>query len=223
MSGIGSIGGYYSPLDDLNQAFLDASNATGLPADFIKAIAMEEQGWGAGAVSPSGATGIMQVMPNIWGAVPSDGYGQIMQGAQILAQLAANEGGRLDQAAMDYLGRGGADAFGTTSDSYWAAVSAFWEQLKSSHAHGGVVTQLAENGPEFLDLAGGGQGVAWDPGRYAVPKGSFVSPAPASRSKIAAMARGAGGDIHLHGPVYLYPASTDVHAAIYSQLLGQVR
>jgi hypothetical protein len=77
-------------LDSYDDAFLFAAAANGLPAELIKAVAVAESRMNAGAVSPAGAQGIMQVMPATGRALglvdPFDADQSIAAGAAYLAR-----------------------------------------------------------------------------------------------------------------------------------------
>lgn len=67
---------------------------------------------------------------------------------------------------------------------------------------GGVTRRLAEDGPEALTRPGHAmRAIAPTDGLYAVPVGTYVSPAGAT----AGAMRGRGSDegVHFHGPVYI--------------------
>lgn len=51
------------------------------------------------------------------------------------------------------------------------------------YANGGVVARMAEAGPELLRFANGGTAWAMQDGLYNVPRGTYVTPAPASRGQ----------------------------------------
>lgn len=51
------------------------------------------------------------------------------------------------------------------------------------YANGGVVARMAEAGPELLRFANGGTAWAMNDGLYNVPRGTYVTPAPASRGQ----------------------------------------
>ena len=57
-------------------------------------------------------------------------------------------------------------------------------------------------------------------GLYAVPVGTYVSPAGATRGQAGS---GSGSGITITGPVYVTASTPDVHDAINSQLLDQAR
>lgn len=132
-------------LNDFDGAFASAAAKWSVPANFLKAIATVERGW-EDPISPSGATGIMQIMPGIWGGEAAqlglnnwqqDPAQNIQLGAYILRQAHDSwaQRGAADpwaEAAKDYLGRGGPDDFGTTADTYWAAVKTYWDQMNAS-------------------------------------------------------------------------------------------
>jgi hypothetical protein len=59
----------------------------------------------------------------------------------------------------------------------------------AGYADGGVVARMAEAGPELLYFRDGGMGIAARDGLYNVPRGTYVTPAPASK---AALSRSGG-------------------------------
>jgi hypothetical protein len=58
------------------------------------------------------------------------------------------------------------------------------------YADGGIVARMAENGPELLHFPMGGVAVAPSPGIYAVARGTYVDPAPATAHKLSGMGGG---------------------------------
>lgn len=84
---------------------------------------------------------------------------------------------------------------------------------------GGVVARMAEAGPELLHFRDGGTGWAMTDGLYGVPRGTYVTPAPASKRALG----GDGGGIHVHGPVNIYPATGDVQREFTAALVGDWR
>lgn len=87
------------------------------------------------------------------------------------------------------------------------------------YRNGGVMAQLAEAGPELLHFRNGGSAWAMDRGVYNVPKGTYVDTAPASKLK----AGSGGGGIHISGPVYIYPATSDVQREFTNAIVGDWR
>jgi hypothetical protein len=70
-------------------------------------------------------------------------------------------------------------------------------------ANGGIVqAALAEAGPELLHLAGGGMAVVPNRGVYGVPDGSYVTPAPQTRSLLAGGSGGLNVSVNVAGNVY---------------------
>lgn len=127
---IGSLGGEYSVLDQYDQFFQQAAAATGVPVNLLKAVAAVERGWEGPSVS--GAVGIMQIMPGIWGHL-GDIYspqGNILAGAKIL-QSNYQQYGDWDTAVRAYLGFG-TDAYGTSDSAYLQRVKQFQRQLDAS-------------------------------------------------------------------------------------------
>ena len=74
----------------------EAAQRSGLPASWIRAVMQAESGGDARAVSPKGAMGLMQIMPDTWstlrlryglGADPFDPHDNIIAGAAYLREL----------------------------------------------------------------------------------------------------------------------------------------
>ena len=76
--------------DIINQA----SQNTGAPASGIEAVMRLESNGRADALSPAGAVGLMQIMPQLWSHLGDifSPAGNILVGAKILAQLQAEHG-----------------------------------------------------------------------------------------------------------------------------------
>jgi hypothetical protein len=77
-------------------AITEASGRFAIPADWIRAIIAVESASKAGAVSPKGAMGLMQIMPGTWsdlrpsyplGADPFDPHDNILAGSAFLRKL----------------------------------------------------------------------------------------------------------------------------------------
>jgi hypothetical protein len=102
----------------------DASNKTGTPISLIAGIMRIESGGDPATVSPQGAQGLMQVMPDELGAqgIASDKWldppTNVLAGAVILAQ---RSGGGWEAAAAYYFGIG-CDSYGTCTYGYAVAV-----------------------------------------------------------------------------------------------------
>jgi membrane-bound lytic murein transglycosylase B len=74
----------------------EAAQRSGIPASWIRAVMQAESGGDARAVSPKGAMGLMQIMPETWatlrlryglGADPFDPHDNILAGAAYLREL----------------------------------------------------------------------------------------------------------------------------------------
>ncbi len=74
----------------------EAAQRSGIPASWIRAVMQAESGGDARAVSPKGAMGLMQIMPETWatlrlryglGADPFDPHDNIIAGAAYLREL----------------------------------------------------------------------------------------------------------------------------------------
>lgn len=146
-----TLGGEWAGIDKWNAEVAAASQATGVPANLLKAIGNFESGGDQSNCSPQGACGIMQIMPD-WeghdGLSRNDPAQNIMLGAKILQEAHDNwvRQGAADpwqEAVKDYIGRGGADAFGTDSDMYWKRVSTDWQTLNA-----GTTTQITLPGQQ---------------------------------------------------------------------------
>jgi hypothetical protein len=102
----------------------DASTKTGTPISLIAGIMRIESGGDPSTISPQGAQGLMQVMPDELGAqgIPSDRWldpkTNILAGAVILVQ---RSGGGWEAAAAYYFGIG-CDYYGTCTYGYAVAV-----------------------------------------------------------------------------------------------------
>lgn len=167
---VGSLGGEYSVLDQYNASFQKAAQQFGLPVNALKAIAAVERGWEG--TSPSGAVGIMQVMPQYWGDKGYDIYsvdGNIMAGAlayksfydQYHDEAVARGMDPYEAAARAYLAgnpwSGASDAYGTTTDIYGSRFKNFYSQLGSGF--GGSTNQGGTGGgASGVAAIWGGQG-----------------------------------------------------------------
>lgn len=155
-NGLGMASGDASILNQYASSFTSAGSRFGIDPNVLLAIAMVEQGWSG--TSPSGATGLMQIMP---GGYPegesmfpnwrTDPTQNIMLGAYILSQKIKEQGGDIDRGIMGYLGFGGEDYYGTDATEYLAAVKDKLNQLRAST--GGSFTGAAGTG--FLAAFGG--------------------------------------------------------------------
>lgn len=77
-------------------AIAEAAGRFALPADWIRAVIAVESAGNAGAISPKGAMGLMQIMPDTWsdlrlryhlGADPFDTHDNILAGSAFLREL----------------------------------------------------------------------------------------------------------------------------------------
>ncbi|MGH7073418.1 MAG: lytic transglycosylase domain-containing protein [Stellaceae bacterium] len=86
-----------SPIDRPIATFVSqAAHRFGIPAAWVRAVIETESGGNVGAVSPKGAMGLMQIMPQTWtdlqsrygfGTDPFDPHDNIMAGAAYLSEL----------------------------------------------------------------------------------------------------------------------------------------
>jgi soluble lytic murein transglycosylase-like protein len=91
-----SNGGAQVSSDPLAATVAEAAQRSGIPASWIRAVMQAESGGDARAVSPKGAMGLMQIMPETWatlrlryglGADPFDAHDNIVAGATYLREL----------------------------------------------------------------------------------------------------------------------------------------
>lgn len=131
----------------------EASAATGVPANLIKAVMRYESNGDPDSVSVAGATGLMQVMPGIWngawGLSVYDPRQNVLLGANILKD-GFDRYGDWDTALNAYLGFGPSDAYGTTGPQYVSGVKQYWNELNA--------VQGPQSGLYGGLLPGGGQG-----------------------------------------------------------------
>ena len=86
--------------------FIEASQKYGVSYDLLTAMAQQESGFNADAVSSAGAMGIMQIMPETAKELglthPFDAYENIMAGAKYIAQKLKQYKGNVDKALAAY-------------------------------------------------------------------------------------------------------------------------
>jgi soluble lytic murein transglycosylase-like protein len=94
----------------------DAARRAGLPAAFVESVAKVESAFDAGAVSPRGAIGVMQLMPataRALGADPRDPEQNIDAGTRLLRDLLLKYNGDVVRALAAYnAGTGAVERFG---------------------------------------------------------------------------------------------------------------
>lgn len=163
--GIGSATGGYAILNQYDQAFMQAAAAHGggiFDANWLKAIAMMEGGWGAGSTSGAGAQGIMQIMP---GGYPdgerlypnwrTDPMQNIMLGAYILSRKIAENGGSRDMGTQRYLGVGTDPWTGISTEEYLRRIQGFYNDLNTRTAPSGGGPYTGTPGNAYLSIFGG--------------------------------------------------------------------
>jgi hypothetical protein len=141
-------GGGWENVNRWNNFVQSASNATGIPANVIKAIMMIESGGEPNARSPSGYLGLMQIGPGSananefdWSRIMDPAY-NIMMGARELAakkNAARSYFGREPtwaEVAGFYFGWGGSDALGTSTGQYMQRFTNNMNQLSSGAQQG---------------------------------------------------------------------------------------
>ncbi len=164
-SSTANLGGEWAQVDSWNQMILSAQakvqQETGVlvPGNLIKAV-MKLESNGVMQDDPYGAIGVMQVMP-FWSSTYGDLHdpaNNIYAGVSILAggykdgDLQGNPS--WEWAARRYLGLGGADAYGTTSDTYWNTVSGYMAQLDAAvRGSGGVAGAANYQANQVVEIA----------------------------------------------------------------------
>ena len=136
---VASLGGDWAGVDRWNSQISAASAKYGVDANLIKSVMRLESNGDAGSGSPQGATGLMQIMP-FWNGTNGlsiyDPAQNIELGAFILKQN-YQQYGTWDMAVKAYIGLEGADAYGTTADSYLTRIKQYQQQLSGSSTIGG--------------------------------------------------------------------------------------
>lgn len=123
----------WAPVNRYDSFVASAAQKYGVPANLIKAVMQFESSGNPNAVSPQGATGLMQVMPfhvNGNRAALYDPMTNIDVGTRILMEN-YRQYGTWEMAAKAYLGFG-VDAMGSTPNSYWARVKSNWDELNAN-------------------------------------------------------------------------------------------
>lgn len=136
----------WQPVNQWDSIVAEAASQYGIPANLLKAIMRVESGGDPNAISPAGATGLMQVMPGMHGlnaAQLRDPRANVLKGAEILRQN-FDQWGSWQAATQAYLGgtpgSNASDGF-NTQGTYWNAVNGYWQELNAA-------TSGMFNGPE---------------------------------------------------------------------------
>lgn len=123
--------------DVFARPFRDAAKATGMDEAWLRAIAHAESGFDAGAVSPKGAVGVMQLMPDTAAGYEvtdrADANQSIHAGARHLRELMRRYDGDLPRVAAAYnAGPDVVDAYGGVPP--YAETRAYVEKVLALHA-----------------------------------------------------------------------------------------
>jgi soluble lytic murein transglycosylase-like protein len=101
--------------DDPKQMVREAARRSGLPPEFVESVAQVESGFRPDAVSPKGALGVMQLMPETaktLGADPRDPAQNIDAGTRLLRDLLVKYDGDVVKALAAYnAGEGAVDKY----------------------------------------------------------------------------------------------------------------
>lgn len=125
--------GSWAPVNQWDAMVANAAAKYGVPANLVKSVIRFESNGNRAAQSPQGATGLMQIMPNLHNNGNTvqlyDPAYNIDLGTRILRDY-FRASGSWAGAAKQYLGLSPkGDAFGTTASTYWQRVSGFWSEL----------------------------------------------------------------------------------------------
>ena len=103
------------PAQDPRAMVREAARRSGLPPEFVESVALVESGFRAGAISPKGALGVMQLMPGTaktLGADPRDTAQNIDAGTRLLRELLVRYDGDVVKALAAYnAGEGAVDRY----------------------------------------------------------------------------------------------------------------
>lgn len=143
-------------MTDLNNLYAQAEQKYNLPPGILASIAQNESSGNPSAVSPQGATGLMQIMPANYKALgitnPTDPVQSINGAAQLLAQNLRASGGDIRQAVTMYHGGNNPANYGPKTNNYEAKVMATFNQGKlpsfaeMDAKYGGSATPSAQPG-----------------------------------------------------------------------------
>ena len=123
--------------DVFRRPFRDAAKASGVDESWLRAIAHAESGFDAGAVSPKGAVGVIQLMPDTAAGYEvtdrTDANQSIHAGARHLRDLMRRFGGDLRRVAAAYnAGAEVVDRYGGVPP--YAETQAYVEKVAALHA-----------------------------------------------------------------------------------------
>lgn len=181
------------PLDAYDPVFEAAGKEWDVDPMLLKAMATQESGGRANAVSKVGAQGLMQIMPDTFrtlgGTNPNDPVESIWGGAKYMAQALAAENDPARALLYYHGGPGWRTAYGPESQGYVPAVFSHYRALQAAAGPpGGAGGQQVAGGPPAGPgpiPGGSSQPGAPDmlpPNPYAKPgsPGSVAQPAPPS-------------------------------------------
>lgn len=103
--GAGGLGGAFTDDSALNSEIASAAQSENVEAALLAAVASEESGYDQSAVSPRGALGVMQLMPDTaagLGVDPNDRAQNVRGGAKYLRQLLDRYHGNVELAVAAY-------------------------------------------------------------------------------------------------------------------------
>jgi len=130
----------WQPVNQWDSLVATAASRYGVPPNLVKSIIrLESGGVPTAQHGASGATGLMQIMPDIWNGGNAeqlfDPAYNIDLGTKILKSN-YDQHGSWEMAARAYLGLVGADANGTTNEMYWNQINGYWKELDGSTGGG---------------------------------------------------------------------------------------
>jgi murein DD-endopeptidase MepM/ murein hydrolase activator NlpD len=155
-----NVGGQWAGVERWSSYVNEAAARYGVPANLIKAVMRLESNGNATAISPQGATGLMQVMPGMHGLSRQqllDPRTNVLKGAEIL-KANYDQYGSWETAVGAYLGFG-TDALGTTTSAYQQRVMGYYNELNTMGGGtpgGGNVPNMPAGSSQLNAVWGGG-------------------------------------------------------------------
>jgi Transglycosylase SLT domain len=126
------------PLDAYDPVFEAAGKEWNVDPTLLKAMATQESGGRANAVSRAGAQGVMQIMPGTQRQLgvtdPNDPVQSIWGGAKYMSQALDAEGNPEDALRYYHGGPGWRQLYGTESQHYVPSVVAHYQALQAARA-----------------------------------------------------------------------------------------
>jgi soluble lytic murein transglycosylase-like protein len=159
------------PNTTMNEAFQQASGATGVPQPLLRAVAQAESSMNPRAVSPAGAMGLMQLMPRTAAGLgvtqPFDVGQNVMGGAQHLQEMLTRYHGNVPLALAAY------NMGATALDKRLASGRALPQETQQYVAR---ITRLMAAAPEAAGVPGAADVVSAEDARFIRATGGAAPP-----------------------------------------------